>query len=1009
MTQSHRLAAGGRIDRSRPLGFVFEGRRHQGYAGDTLASALIANGVRIVARSMKLHRPRGILTAGVEEPNALVQLGFGGRSEPNARATMVELHDGLVAAGVNAWPSLGFDVMAVNQLFQRLLVAGFYYKTFKGPGGLWHKLYEPLIRRAAGFGRAPEAADPDRYDHAHLHCDVLVVGGGLAGLAAALAAGRTGARVILADEGAEPGGIQLGRAGDIGGSDGTEWIGDTLAALRTMHEVRVLPRTTVFGYYDHNYLCAVERRTDHLGAAAPEGRARQRVWHIRAQEVVLATGAHERPLVFADNDRPGVMLAGAVETYLRRYAAAPGRRAVVATTGDSAYGAAEAMLDAGLSVEAILDARDAAESDAAARLRARGVAVRTGMTVLRAEGARGVQAALIGRVDGSGAPMRVDCDLVAMSGGWSPVLHLFAQAQGRIVYDAARACFLPGDARQRVRVVGAAAGAATLGAALSGGLAAGAAAAHAAGFGDGRAPEAPETALAAAGPVRALWQAPKQRGKAFVDFQNDSTAEDIRLAAREGFEAVEHMKRYTLTGFGTDQGKTGNINGLAILAETTGRGIPATGTTTFRPPYAPVTFGALAGRDRGLLSDPVRETAIYGWHVAHGAVFENVGQWKRPHYFPRPGEDMHAAVRRECLAVRTGVGVLDASTLGKIVVEGPDAAEFLDRLYTGPMRGLAPGRIRYGLMCRDDGMIFDDGTVARQAPDRFFVTTTTGGAAGVMEWMEEFLQTEWPDLRVHCTSVTDQWATVSVAGPKSRAVLDALSPSVSLDPAQFPFMTFVDGQVAGIAARIMRVSFTGELSYEIYVPWHSGEALWRAVMEAGAPHGITPYGTETMHVLRAEKGFIIVGQETDGTVTPFDLGMDWAVSKKKPDFLGKRAYVRRDTARPDRKQLVGLLPETRPLVLPEGAQIVLPAHLTDYVPAGGFPASFRTAAPVPMLGHVTSSYFSPSLGRSFALALVKAGRARIGQRLAVPLPTGTVTVEVVEPLFYDREGARRDG
>jgi len=999
----HRLAAGGRVDRARPLRFTFDGRPYTGFAGDTLASALLANGIDVVARSFKYHRPRGVMGAGAEEP-ALVQLESGARSEPNLRVTEIELYDGLAATSINAWPSLAFDLGAFTSLASPLFVAGFYYKTFMRPKWLWDRVLEPAIRRMAGMGSAPGAPDPDRYDKMHVHCDVLVVGGGPAGLAAALAASRTGARVTLCDERPALGGSLPDLRETIGGAPAMDWVAAAEQVLRAQPDVTVLSRTTVFGAYDHNYLCALERRTDHLPLAARPAAARQRLWHIRAREVVLATGAHERPLVFGGNDRPGVMLAGAVRAYVNRFGVAPGQRAVVVTNNDSAYGAAADLAASGVAIAAVVDARPAMRPELASLVASLGAPLHAGSAVVAVDGRR-VQGVRLARLDGSGTALAgpaapIDCDLVAMSGGWNPAVHLFSQAQGRLRWDDGLACFLPGAPLPHGAVAGALAGTFGLAGCLTGGAEAGAAAAARAGFGDGTAPAMPAVEAATEAPPRALWSVPGATRKAFVDFQNDVTAADIRLAAREGLRSVEHVKRYTTTGMGTDQGKTANVNALAILSDAIGRRIVETGTTTFRPPYTPVAYGAMAGSDREL-SDPIRVTPIHAWHVAHGAVFEDVGQWKRPRFYPRAGEDMDAAVRRECEAARNGAAMLDASTLGKIEICGPDAATFLDRVYTNAFAKLAVGACRYGLMCKQDGMVLDDGVTVRLAPDRFLMTTTTGNAARVLDWLEEWLQTEWPELRVTCTSVTEQWATVAVVGPRARAIVAAVAPDLDAGAAAFPHMTLRETAIGGVAARIVRVSFTGELSYEISVPGHHGRALWERVHAAGAAHAIAPYGTEAMHVLRAEKGYIIVGQETDGTVTPFDLGMGWIVSKAKRDFIGKRSLARADTRREDRKQLVGLLPEDPSLVPPEGIQLVDPAQ-AQAIAARRFP--------VPMAGHVTSSYHSPALRRSFALALVRGGRARIGETLLAPLLSGGLArVTIAKPVFYDPEDVRRDG
>ncbi|WP_321501748.1 sarcosine oxidase subunit alpha [Breoghania sp.] len=999
-----RKTEGGRIDRSHPMSFTFNGKRYQGYAGDTLASALIANGVHLVARGFKYHRPRGIYSAGSEEPNALVQLETGAFSEPNIRATQIELYDGLIASSQNAWPSVEFDIGAVNGLFSKLFVAGFYYKTFMHPRSFWMRFYEPMIRKAAGYGVAPTEADPDIYDKMHAHCDVLIAGAGPAGLMAALEAAKAGARVILADEQGEFGGDLLGQHTQIDGMKATEWVEKIRAELASYSDVQLLPRTTVTGYFDHNYLILSERRTDHL-ARGTKG-ARQRLWKVRAKRVVIATGAHERPLIFADNDRPGVMLANAARTYANRFGALPGDCGVVFTNNDSGYRAAIDLARAGCRVAAVIDVRARLTGAIVEEAKAAGLRVLAGHVIAGVQGRKRVKgvdvAALSSDGETIGGPVkRIGCDFVAVSGGWTPSVHLMSQSGGKVRYDAEKTCFVPDRSVQEEVSVGACRGEFTLAGALSEGRAAGRAAVEAVGLSP--ADETPLPAIAEepeAAPIHPLWIVPGLKpvgfGKAkhFVDIQNDVAVTDVKLASREGYRSVEHLKRYTATGMGTDQGKTSNVNALAILSRELASPIPQVGTTTFRPPYTPVTYGTLAGRDVGDLSDVARVTPMHGWHVARGAKFEDVGQWKRPWYYPRGGETLREAVNRECLAVRNGVGILDASTLGKIDIQGPDAAEFLNRVYTNAWSKLGVGRCRYGLMCKEDGMIYDDGVTSRIGENHFLMTTTTGNAAMVMDRLEDYLQTEWPDLKVYLTSVTEQWATASIAGSKARDLVAELAPDLDLSREAFPFMSMKEATVAGLPARIFRISFTGELSFEINVPAHMGMALWEAIFAAGEKYDLTPYGTETMHVLRAEKGFIIVGQETDGTVTPFDLGMEWIVSKKKPDFIGKRSFARPDTARSDRKHLVGLLTDDPKVVLPEGAQIT---ELADGTP------------PVPMLGHVTSSYYSATLGRSIALALIKNGRNRSDQTVHAPLGDKTVTCKVVDPVFFDREGTRLDG
>ncbi len=1004
----NRIEFGGRIDRSQQLAFTFDGERMHGYAGDTLASALLANGVRLLGRSFKYHRPRGLLSDGADEPNALVQLGHGARTIPNLRATQVELYAGLTAVSQNCWPSVRFDVGAVSSLLSRLIPAGFYYKTFMWPATFWMK-YEYFIRRAAGLGRAPTAPDPDRYDKHHAHCDVLVVGAGPAGLAAAYAAGRTGARVILMDEQSEAGGYLLGRRYMINDGPAMRWVSEQLNELKMMDEVQYLPRTTVSGYYDHNYLIALERCTDHYNPLHPHQphQPRQRLWKIRTQQVVLATGAHERPLVLRNNDRPGVMLAAAAQAYVNRYAVRPGQRAVVFTNNNSAYDAAKDLAAGGIETT-LLDLRSEPPAALVQQVQQSGVSVMLGCAVANVHGQHQVKAVSVGRLNAAAsgyrdALQRLSCDVLCLSGGWSPVVHLFSQSRGQLMFDTTRACFVPSRAVQQVQSAGACNGAFELSFALAEGREAGKAAAAQAGFrkrGAGQAPVVNTTETAA---VSACWLVPSTHAannKHFVDFQNDVTAADIALAVNEGYSSHEHLKRYTTLGMGTDQGKTSNVNGLGILACELGQGIaqqpramPA--TTTFRPPYTPLTFGALAGRDVGALSDPIRRSAMHDWHVEHGALFEDVGQWKRPWYYPHAGEDMHAAVNRECLAVRTKVGILDASTLGKIDLQGSDTVALLNWVYTNDWDTLKLGRGRYGLMCGENGMVFDDGVTLRLGADHYLMHTTSGGAARVLSWLEEWLQAEWPHLRVYCNSVTEHWATASIAGPGARLLLAELCTDIDLDAAAFPFMALREGTVAGIPARVVRVSFSGELAFEINVPADYGLSAWNALMTSGAKYGITPYGTEAMHVLRAEKGFIIAGQDTDGTVTPIDLGLQGLVSKRK-DFLGKRSLACSDVAKPERKQLVGLRTEPADLVLPEGAQIVEQPH---------------SSPPVSMIGHVTSAYWSASLGHAIALALVHDGRRRRGELVHVQLSDKgrAARARIVDPCFYDPKGERLRG
>jgi len=992
-----RTPSGGRIDRSQRLRFQFDGRSYEGVAGDTLASALLANGVHLTGRSFKYHRPRGILAAGSEEPSALVTISRdAARVTPNLRATQVELYDGLIAESQNRWPSLQRDVGRINDWLSSFFPAGFYYKTFMWPRKAWKALYEPVIRRAAGLGRAPVHADPDRYAQRYAHCDVLVVGAGPAGIAAALAAADSGARVVLCDETAEFGGSLLSdTASTIEGLSAIAWVEQSIAALAKNNRVTLLARTTAFGYFPHNLLGLNQRLTDHVARPALD-QPRERLWQVRARSVVLATGAIDRPLVFPGNDRPGILLAGAAHTYLNRYGVRVGARVVVVTSGDDAYQAALDLKAAGVDIAAIADLRTEVAGALPEAARRAGIEVLPDSTVLGTEGDLRVTAINLGRVQGGAVQSgrHIACDTVLMSGGYTPSVHLFSQSRGRLTWSPDLNAFVPGASAECERSTGACRGIYDLAQVLDDGAAAGAAA-------------APEPTHAqrrfkvdalkrnSSGYLGALPQSSSTGGdKSFVDWQHDVTTRDLGLATREGFQSIEHVKRHTTTGMATDQGKTSNLNAMAIVAKSLKVSIPQVGLTTFRPPYTPVTFGSFAGISRGDLFDPVRSTPTHAWAQARGAVFENVGLWKRARYFPRGGEDMHAAVARECRAVRTACGIFDASTLGKIEVVGPDAAEFMNRLYINSWSSLGVGRSRYGILLREDGFIYDDGVVARTGTDRFHVTTTTGGAPRVLALMEDYRQTEWPELKVWLTSTTEQWSVIAVQGPQARQVLETLVEGIDISAAAWPHMSVGRGRICGVPMLLFRVSFSGELGFEVNVPADFGLSVWEALYVAGLPHGITAYGTESMHVLRAEKGYIIVGQDTDGTLTPDDAGLSWAIGKNKADFVGKRSLERASMKSPDRKQLVGLRTKNPSIVLDEGAQVA---------------AKPGQKPPMELIGHVTSSYASSVLGHSVALAVIAGGRARTGQTLYVPMPEGDLEVEVTSPVFYDPTGARING
>ncbi|MDA1308233.1 MAG: sarcosine oxidase subunit alpha family protein [Proteobacteria bacterium] len=995
--QPFRLAEGGEIDRLAPVSFRFDGKTYQGYLGDTLASALLANGVRLVGRSFKYHRPRGIYSAGPEEPNALVELRTGGRHEPNTRATMIELFAGLDARSQNRWPNLLLDVMQLNALLSPVFVAGFYYKTFMGMPG-W-RFYEHFIRKAAGMGSGTTLSDPDSYDKMHTHCDVLVIGGGPAGIAAALAAGRSGARVMLLEESDALGGRLRSERRNLNGEPAMRWVRGAAAALEALDTVTVMTRTTGFGYYDGNVIAAVERISDHL-ATPPEHAVRQRLWHIRAGRVVIAAGATERPLVFTGNDRPGVMLASAARTYVNRFAVQPGKAAVVFANNDDCYQTALDLHRAGIEVQAVVDSRPDGHGAAKQQAETAGIECVTGAAVIASHGYLGLNSVDIAPISADGLTVtgpvwQLSCDLLAISGGWSPNVHLHSHAGGRPVYDPGIAAFIPGPSRQAERSAGAGAGTLGLADCLRQGAEVGAEAATLLGF-TPPAIEIPTSDEPATGPLKALWRVPGP-GKKYVDLQDDVTSSDVELAHREGYISVEHLKRYTTLGMGTDQGKTSNMNGHAIMAEERGDSIEDVGTTMFRPPYNPISLGAIAGRDIGMHFSPTRRSAMHDWHAENGAVFVEAGQWMRPQIYRRDGEsdvkaDMDRAISREVTETRGGVGMVDVSTLGKIDIQGPDSAEFLNRLYINGWKTLPVGRARYGLMLREDGIVFDDGTTSRVGENRYFMTTTTANAGPVMSHMEEYLQVHWPELNVKVVSVTEQWAAMALAGPKSRDVLAAAVEGLDVSNEALPFMGVRETRIAGVKARVFRISFSGELAYEINVPADHGRAVWERVMAVGAEHGIIPYGTEAMAIMRIEKGHV-AGGELDGRTTADDLGLGRMSSSKK-EYIGRRMADREGFLDPARPKFVGLVPVDGKSRARVGSVLV---------------ADNTMQPPVPMLGHISSSaYLSPTLGHPISLGLVEGGMSRVGETVwaMFPLRDEAIEVRIVDPVFYDKDGER---
>ncbi len=988
-----RLKTGGRIARERPLSFTFDGRRFEGFAGDTLASALLAHGVATVARSFKFHRRRGIYTASSDEPNALVSLGGGGRHEPNARATDTELFDGLAARSQNCWPSVNFDLMAVNGWFAPILKAGFYYKTFMGPTrGAW-RVYEHVIRRAAGLGKATLQRDPDTYEHGHLFCDVLVAGAGPAGLAAALAAGRAGARVIVCEQQPRTGGQLLDQPADGPGDDWRRRIMDELAGLAT---VRIMTRTSVFGAYDGGTFGLIERLFDHV--REPPGRQpRQRSWTLRCGHAVIATGATERAIVFANNDRPGIMLASAIGSMINRYAVLPGRAVVLFTNNDSAYDVACDAARAGAAVT-LVDVRRQPPAKRSGRCRDAGVAIIAGHGVIAAAGRKSVSGVHIAPVDASDDTRFLACDLLGVSGGWTPAVHLMSHRGARPLYDEGLACFVPGDMSPGQSAAGACAGAFALSACIAQGLAAGREAAGLCGFARTRKPLRTSIEIDDAWemPIEPYWASPvngrTKSAPRFVDLQNDVTISDIELAHREGFVSLEHLKRYTTLGMGTDQGKTSNVAALALMAGLRGCAVSDVGTTTFRPPYMPVAIGALAGPRVGPRLQPRRLSPMHDWHRDHGAVYIQAGLWERPWYYPGPGESLEQCYIREARQTRKTVGLTDVSPLGKIDVQGPDAAEFLNRVYINGWKKLAVGKARYGVMLREDGIVADDGTTSRLADEHYFMTTTTANAGAVMARLEFLLQTAWPDLKVHVTSVSDQWAGMAVAGPRSRDLLAGLIRDVDFSAEGLPFMGLAHGSVRAIPVRILRVSYSGELAYELYCPAGFGHELWDRVFGAGADFDLVVYGLEAMGTMRIEKGHV-AGPEIDGRTSAGDLGLGRMASTKKP-FIGS-VLMRRDGLRDaSRPALVGIRPVERTQRLSAGAILCEPGRHEGHG-----------------IGHVSSITFSPQMGCDIALALVSGGLAREGDIVdaVFSMRDETVAVRIVNPVFFDPGGERLRG
>jgi len=995
---SIRLSSGGRrIDRSQPLEFRFNGRRLSGLAGDTLASALLANDQRVVGRSFKYHRPRGIMASGPEEPNGLVTITTGGTRRPNQRVTQCELVAGMEVRSQNHWPSLEYDIGELADLAAPLLPAGFYYKTFTWPRQAWKHLYEPFIRQAAGLGESSLGRDPARYEHYHAHVDVVIVGAGLAGLTAARALAPTGLRILMLEQDTRVGGRLVRDRAVIGERPSPDWLADQLNHLSSFPNLSIRTRTMASGHYDHGLVLADESLPGHKEAV------NHRLWRIRTDRIILAAGAIERPLCFSGNDRPGVMLASAVRDYVTDYGVSPGDSTVIVTNNDDAYITALTLLDAGLNVPAILDTRPGSEGELPLMVQQRGIKIRYNQAITNVLGRMAVKGVTVCTQAGEGVESgTIACTCLAMSGGWSPSLHLWSHCGGRTHWDDVGLQFRPNpdtppitdSGAQAVFPVGSATGIHDTETIIT----------HAWESAYSIAKERDASVEGSAEAISSVIESPPQpawllphgmseagKAKAWVDFQNDVKVADIELAVREGYQSSEHAKRYTTLGMATDQGKTSNINGLAILSRARNQPMGEAATTTFRPPYAPLPLGSIAGQARGELFMPTRKTPLDHWHEAHGAVWEPVAAWRKPYCYIQLGETEQQAIQREVTRVRSTVGLFDASTLGKLLVAGPDAGQFLDRIYTNRISTIPVGQCRYGLMCNEDGFLIDDGVIARLGEERFLCHTTSGGADHIHGWLEEWLQTEWWDLRVYVANLSEESAQIVIAGPDARTLLQELT-ELDLARESFPFMAWCEGEVAGCPARVYRISFSGELSYEIAVPGQMGMTLWNALLAAGEDYAIEPYGTEAMHVLRAEKGYIIIGDETDGTVTPNDVGLGWAVGRSKGDFIGKRGMMRPTLTREDRWQLVGLECLDSRTPLPEGAHAVAETN--------------GVYGHRPILGRVTSSYFSPTLNRPIALALLAAGRSRTDEIIEWSGNNQSCRARVTSPVFYDPDGER---
>jgi len=995
MSQNFRLDKTGYINRDKKISFKFNGKKYFGYEGDTLASALLANGIHLVGRSYKYHRPRGFIGAGVDEPNAKVQLYNGDETEPNAVATEVELVEGLVAKSQNCWPSVSFDVGAINNLFNKFLPAGFYYKTFMWPKNFWYKIYEPIIRKAAGLGVASLKPDPDRYEHKYEYCDVLVAGSGPSGLASALAAAKNGARVILAEDKPRFGGSLLSDEVTIGNKKGKDWADETIIKLKSMSNVIVKNRSQVFGYYDHNMMVMFERTKDHI-QNPNQFMPRQRLWYIRAKEVIVSTGSIERPLVFGNNDRPGIMLASAAKEYIKVYGVLVGKKPIIFTNNDSAYDVAIEFKKNGID-PLVVDTRINSESSVVKEAKNLNINIKFSHGVVNSKGYLRVNSATIGKLSSDKSSYEhfenVPCDCICVSGNWTPSVHLSSQSGNKLKFDEKISAFIPNQSCQNESSIGSANGSFTLKQSLEDGFNKGYELSNNITRKNSKSPT-PTSNERNYGQHDKFWCMPLPKNKhykRFVDFQNDVAVSDIELAVREGFRSIEHVKRYTTLGMATDQGKTSNLNGLQLVSNIEDKIIPEVGHTTFRPPYTPVTIGTIVGREVGKHYRPTRKSPMHAWHEKNNAVFVDAGLWLRPRYYKQDNETLEEASKREATNVRNNIGICDVTSLGKIDIKGPDSSEFLNRIYTNAWMKLPVGKARYGVMLREDGIVFDDGTTTRISENHFHMTTTTAQAVNVLAHLEYYLQVVWPELDVNVLSTTEQWAGAALAGPNSRDLLSKLFPDTDVSNEAFPFMGFKEKDLFGVPARIFRISFSGELAYEINVESGYGVFMWQKIMELGKRMNIEPYGTEALSTLRIEMGHV-AGSEIDGRTISSDLSLEGMLSKKK-DFIGKRSLNREAFLNSNREKIVGVIPLDKKTMIPEGSHLV---------------SDSNAPLPNPKLGHISASCWSVEYNNPFSLAILKEGKKRIGEKLYAlsPLKNKNIPVEIVSSHYVDSKGER---